>query len=289
VSTSGEFVNKCAYLMRGWRRALVALFLAPYCLPTLAHDVWIEPSTFAPTVGQNVGLRLQVGERLVGEPIPFDPSLVNQFFVVNAGSRRPVIGRTGAEPAGLMRTATPGLHVVGYRSNRSRIELPPEKFHDYLKEEGLEAIIAERGRRNELNATGRELYSRCVKSLLLVGSPSATQIDQPLGFTLELVAERNPYLLGSDENLPVRLLYESRPLPGALVVALNTLDPTKTQSMRTDKEGRVQFKTTPGGMWLIKAVHMVNAPPGSNAEWESFWASLTFGQRGVTEGKSVEG
>jgi hypothetical protein len=29
-------------------------------------------------------------------------------------------------------------------------------------------------------------------------------------------------------------------------------------------------------MWLIKAVHMVPAPAGTNAEFMSFWASLTF-------------
>jgi hypothetical protein len=29
-------------------------------------------------------------------------------------------------------------------------------------------------------------------------------------------------------------------------------------------------------MWLIKAVHMIPAPAGTNAEWQSYWASLTF-------------
>jgi hypothetical protein len=29
-------------------------------------------------------------------------------------------------------------------------------------------------------------------------------------------------------------------------------------------------------MWLIKAVHMIPAPSGANADWESFWASVTF-------------
>jgi hypothetical protein len=29
-------------------------------------------------------------------------------------------------------------------------------------------------------------------------------------------------------------------------------------------------------MWLVKSVHMVPAPAGANAEWASFWASLTF-------------
>jgi hypothetical protein len=29
-------------------------------------------------------------------------------------------------------------------------------------------------------------------------------------------------------------------------------------------------------MWLVKAVHMIEAPAGSNADWLSYWASLTF-------------
>jgi hypothetical protein len=31
-----------------------------------------------------------------------------------------------------------------------------------------------------------------------------------------------------------------------------------------------------GGVWLVKAVHMIPAKPGTNADWESYWASLTF-------------
>ena len=35
-------------------------------------------------------------------------------------------------------------------------------------------------------------------------------------------------------------------------------------------------------MWLIKAVHMIPAPQGVDAEWSSYWASLTF-QAGTFE------
>jgi len=41
----------------------------------------------------------------------------------------------------------------------------------------------------------------------------------------------------------------------------------------------VRFKLRPGGMWLIKAVHMVPAPADSHADWASYWASLTFEMR----------
>ncbi len=241
-----------------------------------AHDLWIEPTTFSPQPGQIVGVRLRVGQDLLGDPVPRDPALVNQLVFEDAGGRKPLVGRDGADPAGFLRVAEPGLLVIGYLSNASAVALPPEKFNQYLKDEGLDEVAALRARRKQTGDTAHELFSRCAKSLMLSGSPSRTQADRVLGFTLELVAERNPYALRAGEDLPVRLTYEKRPLAGALVVAMNRLNPSEKQTARTDADGRVRFRLRPGGMWLIKAVHMIPAPAGSNAEWASFWASLTF-------------
>jgi hypothetical protein len=39
----------------------------------------------------------------------------------------------------------------------------------------------------------------------------------------------------------------------------------------------VQLPLSEAGIWLIKAVHMIEMPPDNKvAQWESFWASLTF-------------
>lgn len=245
-------------------------------VPLVAHDMWIEPATFSPEPGQIVSVRLRVGQDLLGDPLPLDPSLVNQFLVQDAAGLRPVVRRDGGDPAGLVRVAAPGLLVIGYRSNPSAIEMAADKFNQYVKEEGLDAVSALRVSRHETGAAARELFSRCAKSLVFSGSPGETPGDRPLGFTLELVAERNPYAIRSDQDLPVRLTYEQRPLAGALVVAMNRSNPAEKLSARTDKDGRARFKLRPGGMWLIKAVHMVPAPAGAHAEWASYWASLTF-------------
>jgi uncharacterized GH25 family protein len=260
--------------LRLWTLLLAVIALSR--APLFAHDLWIEPTTFFPEPGHMVGVRLRVGENLVGDPVPRNPALIDQFVVDEAGGRRPVAGRDGADPAGLLRVVMPGLLVIGYRSNPSAVELPADKFNQYLKEEGLDAIAALRARRNESGATAHELFLRCAKSLVLSGSPSEAQGDRQLGFTLELVAERNPYGLRAGEVLPVRLTYEDRPLAGALVVAMNRLNPSSKLAARTDNDGRVQFRLPPGGMWLVKAVHMVPAPAGTTAKWMSFWASLTF-------------
>lgn len=245
--------------------------------PAFAHDMWIEPTTFSPEPGQLVGVRLRVGQDLLGDPLPRDASLLNQFIFEDAAGRKPIVGQDGGDPAGFLRVAAPGLLVLGYQSNPSTVELTADKFNQYLKEEGLNAVAALRARRNETGASAHDLFSRCAKSLVLAGSPSEAQSDRPLGFTLELVAERNPYALRADEDLPVLLAYKDRPLADTLVVAMNRLNPAEKRTARTDNDGRVRFKLHPGGMWLIKAVHMVPAASGSHAAWASFWASLTFG------------
>jgi len=251
-----------------------AIALGP--APLSAHDMWIVPTTFSPEPGAIVGVRLRVGQDLLGDPLPRNPALVNQFVVEDAAGRKPVVGRDGADPAGFVRVATPGLLVIGYHSNASSVELAAEKFNQYLKEEGLDAVAALRARRNETGAGAHEIFSRCAKSLVFSGSPSEAQGDRRLGFPLELVAERNPYAIRAGQDLPVRLTYENRPLAGALVVAMNRLNPSEKLAARTDNDGRVRFRLRPGGMWLIKAVHMIPAPAGTRADWASFWASLTF-------------
>ena len=102
------------------------------------------------------------------------------------------------------------------------------------------------------------------------------QSDRMIGLPLELVAERNPYALGPREELPVRLLYQNQPLAGALVVAVNRLNPGQILKARSDAEGRVKFVLPVSGLWLIKAVHMIPAPDQTKADWASVWASLTF-------------
>ena len=262
---------------------LTVTAVAWWCVPLAAHDMWIEPTTFSPEPGQVVSIRLRVGQDLLGDPMRLDPTLVNQFVVKDAAGLRPVVRREGGDPAGLVRVASAGLVAIGYHSNPSAIEMAADKFNQYLKEEGLDAVTAARASRRESGTGAREIFSRCAKSLVFSGPATDLQVDRPLGFTLELVAEGNPYALRANQDLPVRLTYENRPLAGALVVAMNKLNPAEKLSARTDTDGRVRLKLRPGGMWLIKAVHMVPAPADSHADWASYWASLTFEMRNSSQ------
>src|SRR5258705_10253597 len=79
--------------------AVILLFIAT---TASAHDFWIEPSTFRPAVGDRVTAALRVGQRLAGEPLPRIPALIDRFVVRgDGGVERPVVGRMGADPAGI--------------------------------------------------------------------------------------------------------------------------------------------------------------------------------------------
>jgi len=257
---------------------LIAALLG--ALPLAAHDFWIVPSSFRPAVGSPLALRLKVGENLRGDPVPRDAAQVDRFVLLGAGSELPIAGPPGSDPAGFVRVPEAGLYTVVYRSHRTRLDLPPEKFAEALRKEGLERILDLRQSQGESSQPSTEVFSRCAKALLRVGEPGSTGaspgFDRPVGMTLELIPEKDPYTLGPGAELPVRLLYAGKPLAGALVVALGLHATDGRIAARTGKDGRVRLALPEGGFWLIKAVHMVPAPRETGVDWESLWASLTF-------------
>lgn len=258
------------------RRLTGAALCALAALPALGHDFWIEPSSFHPSVSSELAINLRVGQDFRGDPVPRDDRRIVRFVLVSPGGERAIPGLPATDPAGLIRIEEPGFSMIGYRSSRSPVTLEPEKFEKYLSEEGLEKMLAIRGARGDRGKPGKEVFSRCAKSLVAAGGVANSGFDRTLGFTLELVAEKNPRSLGAGGRLPVRLLYEGKPLQGVLVVAMNRNEPERKLAVRTDWRGRAALRLARSGVWLVKAVHMVAAPPETGADWESLWASLTF-------------
>ena len=256
------------------------LFVAIGTATLAAHDFWIEPTAFAVNVGDPIGIHLTVGERFAGDRLARNGGQIEKFTLVGPSGEKPVIGRDGMDPAGLLKLDAPGIWFVAYRSKPSSVELAPEKFEDYLRAEGLEHVIADRATRQESRSPGRERYSRSVKALLRGGANSgASGYDKVLGLTLEFVLEADP-VTSIGKPLPLRLMKDGRPLANALVVAYkkdvsSTTPASEAMRGRTDKEGRVAVPVS-AGVWLIKAVQMERAAAGTGADWESVWTSLTF-------------
>jgi len=243
-----------------------------------AHEYWLMPSRFTAAPGERIGIAHHVGAGWPGETLPRDPARVLRFALIDAAGQRPVSGAAGADPAGSAVMRAPGLAVVVYRSTPSPLTLDAATFESYLREEGLERIVALRASRGRSAEAGRELFSRNAKTLIAVGDASAPAgpFDRPAGLDLELVPETDPRRLAGGGRFAVRLLHLGRPLAGALIKAIPKAPGEPRLERRSDGEGRVAFDLPAPGVWLVNAVHMIEAPEGSGADWQSLWSSLTF-------------
>lgn len=241
-----------------------------------AHDFWIEPSTFTPEPGERLAVRLLVGDDFPGGRVPRMARFLERLALLGPGAEAEVAGVEGIDPAGYVLAGEPGLHVLVYDSRPDALTLSGKGFEKHLAEQGLERVSALRRKRGETEAQARELFSRCAKALVAVGERSGEGYDRRVGLPLELVPEKNPFLLSPGEDLPLLVLYQGGPVAGVWVQARNPRRPEESVSGRTDAKGRVRLRLASGGFWLVKAVHMVPAPQGAGADWESFWASLTF-------------
>ena len=264
--------------MRIGLAARVAPALLGLAASAIAHDFWIEPSSFRPAVGSQLHVSLRVGQDFAGDPVPRNPALVQRFALVSGGGEIPIEGLPGADPAGSIRIPGAGILWIAYRSGRSPVTLEADKFEKYLAEEGLEQVSRARSARGENGKPGREVFSRAVKSMLVAGDgrEAGRDFDRVLGLTLEIVPRKDPRRIFPEGRLPIRLLYEGRPLSGALVVAINQAASGERIRARTDARGEATLDLSRQGAWLLKAVHMTPAPPGLDADWESVWTSLTL-------------
>ncbi len=95
---------------------------------------------------------------------------------------------------------------------------------------------------------------------------------------------------GSQPALHARVLLRGKPLPGILLKAFHQplaanglpLAPAARDSVgpafeaRADAHGLVTVPVAAPGEWLLSAVHMEPSAEPAEADWQSYWASLTF-------------
>jgi uncharacterized GH25 family protein len=268
------------------RTLLASAAAALLALPLVAHDFWIEPESFRPQPNTTLKVALKVGDFAIGDEVPRADIRILDFSLRGKEQRTSIVGRDGGLPAGLVRPASPGLFVLGYRSAPSFVELEAAKFEDYLREKGLDGVITSRAERGETQSKARELYSRCAKSLVQVGEGGPQEFAAMLDYPLEILPERNPCDLFAQTStpaaLPVRVFLHGKPLGGALLGALELRadaaerKPQAPILARTDGEGRAQLELPRAGRWMLAVVHMERAKDTDKADWESLWASLTF-------------
>ena len=229
--------------------------------PAWSHDFWIQPATFILAQQSPVAISLLVGHGPARQNWGASLDRITTFrtVAVRGGTDQRASLHLGAGPAvAELAFGEDGTHMIVLQTNLAESELPSIRFNAYAKDEGLTAVLKAREQLNTADQPGREIYSRRAKALVRVGDANTPQADcvvTAVGLSLEIVPERDPYLLAPAQPLPVRVLYGGKPLEGALVKLTNLeFDQRPVETHLTDAAGRASFRVPHVGTWLVNTI-----------------------------------
>jgi len=133
--------------------------------------------------------------------------------------------------------------------------------------EGKKRLTKRAAQKASLQVVDSFYSSQFVKSLF--GYSDA--ITKPVGMKFEIVPLKNPFTLKAEELLPVKVLFEGKPLEGI------TVEIGKHKEVgKTNKDGIADIKVTGQGIQVILAKHRVPAKDNPDADYLSFTTVLTL-------------
>lgn len=256
------------------------IFLCLCSNAIFAHEYWFEPETFFPAPKAKIAVHLYVGDGLVKdrEERVYETKKTDMFQLFSTFKtwNLKTSLTEGQMPIYEFSADKSGNYLLAMERNWSYITLEPQKFEDYLVEDGMEYISKEREKLGESSKPGRERYSRYIKTLLQVGDKRTDVYKKKLGMKLEIMPLENPYSKKVGDTLSFQVLFDGKPLVGKTVFANNR--DSETQKMTTDKDGKFSMKIEKKGLWLARLVYMQRcAKDCGEADWESFWGAFSFG------------
>lgn len=285
------------------QRLLPVLALLLFC----SHDMFLKPTNYFLEPNTDATIMLFNGtfdksENAIARSRMLDVSLVGQ------GRRMAVDTAQWSEKDSItylsFQTGGAGTWVAGVSTAPRNIELAAADFNDYLEHDGVLDMLAWRRENGALEEDAVEQYAKHVKTLFQVGEALSGDWATPLGYPLEFIPLENPYDLHPGHALPVRLLYEGKPLANQLVYVGSDLaggaegemhtheDGTEHShatpqegeaghthagiaQLRTDADGVVQVNLASEGVWYLRTIHMIRSE-SAGLTHQSNWATLTF-------------
>ena len=269
------------------RNVILATTMILLQLYATAHEFWLAPQQFSYQAGEKIFLRWQVGEGFTGQNWSGnkDKTIMLRAFSNNYQyDLQPLMTMAKGDSIKLDTMAYAGNYTIAYQGNNSFIEMAADSFNTYLQEDGLTNALLWRKENNKDTLRGREYYQRSAKTLVRIKSTmkksdfmKSSFIASPVGLSLDIVPQDNPYNLKQTAVLPFNIYFQGRLLRDGLVRIWHTVNgKTQVKTIQISK-GLLETPIEPTGTWLISLVKMEPLKGDVKADWQSYWGSLTWG------------
>ncbi len=244
-----------------------------------AHDLYLLPERFHVKNGEVLTIAMHNGDAFPESEANAPIQRLRQVSLRSASATAEVntLHDVGKETFGTVTVPGSGDLWLTVRSIPNFISMKPGEFISYLKEEGLNHVLEARVKSGDSGNPSRERYSKFAKSLLVAGELN-DEYRKPVGFLIEIVPEKDPYRLHVGDSLPVQIFFRGQPAAGMqLEAAWSGPAGNKVQIIGvTDAKGHIDVPLKAAGKWRLHSLKMERCAEPAVADWESYWASLTF-------------
>ncbi len=153
------------------------------------------------------------------------------------------------------------------------IVLEADKFVRYIKSEEAENFVAPDFIEGETLEPQRESYAKFAKVMF-----DNQSFARNVGHQFEIVLQENPSEIGEDGVIPVKVLFDGKPIENLRVSSgsENLKGGKYSAHSRTDENGVAKIKISGKGLWFIRTHYIRSHLKRNEFDWESFWASITF-------------
>ena len=251
-----------------------------------AHDFWLVPNAFHVADGGAVEVRGQTSSRFPTSESAVTPDRITEARVVGGGEdvRIADVSTSGTSLLLRHRPSTAGQRLIAVSIAPRSVRASGPGFKQYIELEGNPALAARYEREGLLPKTDSitRRYAKYAKTCVEVGRGGPRSFARVLGQPLEFVPLSDPATLKAGDTLALRLLYKGQPLAEMAVhagVAQGEGEPEDVH-LATDRSGIARLALTRGGLWNVRTLHVVPAPAGSGADWDSHFATVVISVAG---------
>jgi len=247
--------------------------------PVFSHDLWIVPGKFVLQPGEKVRVFINSGDAFPASDALINAARIESLTFHSPSSGKNPISGFVADAKSLTAEITasePGAAALALVLEPHLIRLKAEEFNQYLEDEGLPQLVKLREALGESDEPTVERYTKSAKALLSVGDRPNERWSEPTGLKMEIVPQATLSALRRGATLRVVVLFEGKPLSDVTVVGGRAGTPAHRVRAMTDSNGEAEVVLGEAGRWYLRALHVIRLQDDPQADWESFWTTVTF-------------
>jgi uncharacterized GH25 family protein len=244
-----------------------------------AQEFWLQPDNFFCKRGEKLVVSFKEGENFMGEPSRLKKNNIATFVLQHLSTSMNLADsiKEGDKDNLSYTLKEEGTHLLVMKSANVFYEMGADNFNAYLKEAGLDDIMDHRQKTNTVGLPGKENYAIHAKLLIQVGEKKDDTYKTVIGSPVEIVPQKNPYVLHIGDPVRFKILFDGKPIFGVRVKVWNRFDNRTTiQNIYTEQDGTFEARISNPGPWMVTVIRMVPSKQ-SGVDWQSYRASLLFG------------